>query len=44
MGGSGHVGSVAAWVYDSIIYSGVKRRGRDVHCIVGVLGKSSHTL
>ena len=37
-------GYVAAWVYDSIIYSGVNRRGRDVHCIVGVLGKSSHTL
>ena len=33
-----------AWVYDSIIYSGVNRWGRDVHCIVGVLGKSSHTL
>ena len=37
-------GGVAAWAYDSIIYSGVNRRGRDVHCIVGVLGKSSHTL
>ena len=36
--------SVAAWAYDSIIYSGVNKRGRDVHCIVGVLGKSSHTL
>ena len=35
---------VAAWVYDSIIYSGVNKRGRDVYCIVGVLGKSSHTL
>ena len=29
---------VAAWVYDSIISSGVNRWGRDVHCIVGVLG------
>ena len=38
------VWSVAAWVYDSIIYSGVNKRGRDVYCIVGVLGKSSHTL
>ena len=37
-------GGVAAWAYDSIIYSGVNKRGRDVHCIVGVLGKSSHTL
>ena len=37
-------GGVAAWVYDSIIHSGVNRRDRDVHCIVGVLGKSSHTL
>ena len=36
--------TVAAWVYDSIIYSGVNKRGRDVYCIVGVLGKSSHTL
>ena len=25
-------------------HSLVSRRGRDVHCIVGVLGKSSHTL
>ena len=37
-------GCVVAWVYDSIIHSGVNRRGRDVHCVVGVLGKSSHTL
>ena len=37
-------GGVAAWVYDSIIYSGVNRRGRDVHCIVAVLGKSSHAM
>ena len=29
---------VAAWVYDSIISSGINRWGRDVHCIVGVLG------
>ena len=36
--------SVAAWVYDGIISSGVNRWGRDVHCIVGVIGKSSHTL
>ena len=35
---------VAAWVYDSIIHLGVNRRGRDFHCIVGVLGESSHTL
>ena len=31
-------------VVSAEIYSGVNRRGRDVHCIVGVLGKSSHTL
>ena len=31
-------GGVAAWVYDSIISSGVNRWGRDVHCIVGILG------
>ena len=37
-------GGVAAWVYDSIIYSGVNKTGRDVYCIIGVLGKSSHTL
>ena len=42
--GSGHDTTVAACVYDSIIYSGVNKRGRDVYCIVGVLGKSSHTL
>ena len=35
---------VAAWVYDGIISSGVNRWGRDVHCIIGVLGKSSHML
>ena len=38
------LGYVAAWAYDSIIYSGVNKRGRDAHCFVGVLGKSSHTL
>ena len=31
-------GGVAAWVYDGIISPGVNRWGRDVHCIVGVLG------
>ena len=31
-------GGVAAWVYDSIISSGINRWGRDVLCIVGVLG------
>ena len=36
-------GGIAAWVYYGIIFSGVNRWGRDVHCIVGVLGKSSHT-
>ena len=36
--------TVAAWVYDSIISSGINRWGRDVHCIVGVFGKLSHTL
>ena len=29
-------GGVATWAYDSIIYSGVSRWGRDVYCIVGV--------
>ena len=29
--------TVAAWVYDGIISSGVNRWGRDVHCIVSVL-------
>ena len=29
---------VVAWVYGSIISSGVNRWGWDVHCIVGVLG------
>ena len=42
--GGNRVKIVAAWVYDGIISSGVNRWGRDVHCIVGVLGKSSHTL
>ena len=36
-------GGIAAWAYDGIISSGVNRWGRDVHCIVDVLGKSSHT-
>ena len=45
---------MAKSVFEPIIYccgvsnddshSLVSRRGRDVHCIVGVLGKSSHTL
>ena len=34
-------GGVAAWAYDSIISSGVNRWGRDVHCIVGVLGSAT---
>ena len=31
-------GGVTAWVYDSIIFSGVLRWGRDAYCIIGVLG------
>ena len=34
-------GGVAAWVYDGTISSGVNRRGRDVHCIVGLLGSAT---
>ena len=34
-------GIVAAWVYDSIIHSGLNRWGKDVHCIVGVLGNAT---
>ena len=34
-------GDVAAWAYDSIISSGVNKWGRDVHCIVGVLGSAT---
>ena len=33
--------TVAAWVYDGTISSGVNRRGMDVHCIVRVLGSAT---
>ena len=33
--------TVAAWVYDGAISSGVNRRGMGVHCIVGVLGSAT---